>query len=61
MLVKDLLKHLQNLDENLPVSLEITTKFVEDDDVPTVSEIDSIEFSIYSVTLKGKDTLVEWD
>lgn len=61
MLVKDLLKHLQNLDENLPVSLEITTKFVEDDDVPTVSEIDSIEFSSYSVTLKGKDTLVEWD
>lgn len=61
MLVKDLLKHLQNLDGNLPVSLEITTKLVEDDDVPTVSEIDSIEFSSYSVTLKGKDTLVEWD
>lgn len=61
MLVKELIKHLQNMDENSVVNLEITSKIDEDDDLPTYSEIDSIEFSSKKVVLKGLDTLVEWD
>lgn len=60
MLVKELIKHLQNMDENLPISLEVTTKIIEED-APVTSNIESIEFSNESVILKGYDTLVEWD
>lgn len=61
MLVKDLISHLQKMEENSVVRLEIMSKIDEEDTLPTLSEIDSIEFSDNLVTLKGRDTLVEWD
>ena len=61
MLVKELIKHLENMDENSTVLIEVTTKIDNDDDIPTSSSIDSIEFSTNLVRLKGMDNLVEWD
>lgn len=63
MLIKDLIKHLSNLDQELEVKLMIDTKLDDSDDssCPTLSKVDSIEFSDTLVMLKGKDELAEWD
>lgn len=63
MLVKELIKHLEKMDENATVKLQIKTKIDlnSNEEVPTYSEIKTIEFGENKVVLKGDDELVEWD
>lgn len=61
MLLRELIDHLEKLDENLEVSLAITSKIDDEEDLPTLSSVESIEFSNSEVILKGHDKLVEWD
>ncbi|EGO6788790.1 TPA: hypothetical protein IUV20_002967 [Enterococcus faecalis] len=63
MLVKELIKHLEKMDENATVKLRIKTKLdsTSDEEAPTYSEIETIELGENKVVLKGDDELVEWD
>ncbi|WP_086348508.1 hypothetical protein [Candidatus Enterococcus clewellii] len=62
MLVKELIAHLEKMDENSTVNLEIKTKIDPDDgEFPTSASIQTIEFGNGKVLLKGDDELVEWD
>lgn len=61
MLVEELIAHLMKMDGKSIVKLEVKSKIDEEDEMPTLSSIDSIEFNNEKVTLKGYDELVEWD
>lgn len=61
MLVEELIAHLMKMDGKSIVKLEIKSKVDEEDEMPTLASIDSIEFNTETVTLKGYDELVEWD
>lgn len=59
MLVKELINHLEKMDENSTVKLQIKTKF--DEESPTYASVETIEFGNDLVLLKGDDELVEWE
>ncbi|WP_368251199.1 hypothetical protein [Enterococcus sp. 2201sp1_2201st1_B8_2201SCRN_220225] len=62
MKVKELINHLQNLDENLEVELLIEADSpMEDSLIPITGSISSIEFSKSKVILKGLDDILEQD
>lgn len=62
MKVKELINHLQNLDENLDVELMIEADSpIEDGLIPITGSINSIEFSKTKVILKGLDDILEQD
>lgn len=61
MLVKELINHLEKMDENSTIKLEVKTRVAVDEEIPTYADIQSIEFSENRVVLKGDDELIEWD
>ncbi|WP_165037875.1 hypothetical protein [Enterococcus sp. ZJ1622] len=61
MLVKELINHLEKMDENSTIKLEVKTKAADNEEIPTYADIQSIEFGENRVVLKGDDELIEWD
>lgn len=61
MLVKELMNHLEKMDQEAAVKLKVTTKIDDEDDIPTIAMINTIEFGDSLVVLKGYDELIEWD
>lgn len=61
MLVKELINHLEKMDENSTIKLKVKTKVADNEEIPTYADIQSIEFDENRVVLKGDDELIEWD